>query len=321
VVLIALCTYAHPFGIFVFAGHVLVAFVVAYLRQRAGSSAAPTPGQVFGVAVAASLAILTLFAPLVVDAVRYAVGEANTAGHGPRVWALLPELFAGLRQGFGGWPGIMVGAVVGTAGTIMFLRRQPVTFALLTAPLVVSAVAVLGLGAGVHPRYFLLALPLGYLVATYGVLLVVRWVVEQLVQSSSRSPKPLIVATAVVLVVVACAPLARYYRTPKQDYVGGMKALSELAGADDRIVAAAHAGRAMKLYYDPEFPVADNLEELEAIEAGGRRVWVMVTLEREMASSRAALLDHLHSEYERVRYLPGTIGDGAVRIYVRRLPD
>ena len=36
----------------------------------------------------------------------------------------------------------------------------------------------------------------------------------------------------------------------------------------------------MKLYYDPESPVADNLEELQAIEAGGRRVWVMVTLPR-----------------------------------------
>ena len=82
-------------------------------------------------------------------------------------------------------------------------------------------------------------------------------------------------------------------------------------------VAAAHAGVTYRNYYDPDLSVVTDVEELGIEESSGRRIWVLTTLEREMATIAPVLLDHIHAEYERVRYLPGSVGDGAIRIYVR----
>ena len=90
-----------------------------------------------------------------------------------------------------------------------------------------------------------------------------------------------------------------------------------MANPDDRIVAAAHAGVAYRNYYEPDLSVVTDVEERGIEESSGRRIWVLTTLEREMATSAPVLLNHIHAEYERVRYLPGSVGDGAIRIYVR----
>jgi hypothetical protein len=45
----------------------------------------------------------------------------------------------------------------------------------------------------------------------------------------------------------------------------------------------------------------------------------VTTLETILGGHDPALLEHIRSEYERVDYLPGTVGDGGMRIY--RLRD
>lgn len=314
---IALATYAHPFGVFLLLGHMLVALVVAWHRKRRHVDDATTVGQIIGIGVLSGLAILILFAPLIIDAVQYAFSEARESGHGRQVLAFIPELLEGLRAGFGGWPGVAIGVLVAAVGTLDLLRRQPAAFALLVVPIVLSLAAMIALGAGVHPRYFLLALPIGYLVGTRGLMLIVDWVAKHVLRLRPKYVAGLNVGLGVVLVAAACLPLRRYYRYPKQDFLGAMREIRQLAEPEDRVVAAVHAAKAMRLFYDPEYPTADELEELLAVEATGKRVWVMVTLEREMGSHRPEILQHLRDSYERVQYLPGTVGDGAMRIYVR----
>jgi hypothetical protein len=80
---------------------------------------------------------------------------------------------------FFGWAGVVLAATVGAIGTVDFLRRHPVALAVLVFPLLVTAAAVGVLGVGVHARYFLLALPVGYLVGTHGLVVAARSVLQR----------------------------------------------------------------------------------------------------------------------------------------------
>lgn len=316
-VLAALATYAHPFGVFVLAGHMLVAWVVAWSRRGEVGNSGPTQRQILGTAVLGGLATLLLFAPLVSDAVSYALTEARLSGHGPRLLDAVPELLNGLLASFGGWPGLLVAGSVGIVGAVDFGRREPIALALFSVPIVVSGAVVMTLGVGIHPRYFLLALPLGYLVGARGVMLSVRWFAESILHKSSGTSRKVQLAFGLLAVAASCVPLFTYFGMPKQDYVGALRTVRELAAPGDRIVAAAHAGFAYRNYYDPDLAIVTDLKELHLEESSARRIWVVTTLESQMATSVPDLLSHIRGEYERVRYLPGSVGDGAMRIYVR----
>jgi hypothetical protein len=59
----------------------------------------------------------------------------------------------------------------------------------------------------------------------------------------------------------------------------------------------------------------ETLQDLLPIEQEGRRVWAVTTLERILMARDSGLWAHIRSKYTRVAVLPGTVGDGAMRIY------
>lgn len=312
---VALATYSHAFGVFILAGQMMVALPIAWLRRRAGSLNTPTPAQITGTAVLGGLLTMLLYAPLIRQSVEYALTEATSEGHGPRVLDLLPELLEGLLAGFGGWPGLVLASFLGVVGTVDLLRRHPLVLLLLSAPVAVSAVSIAALGAGIHPRYFLFALPVGYLVGTRGFMLVVRWLLQRCLRMSDLRAIRIQWILGALAVVVACVPLIRYYSMPKQDYLGAIRVVRTIAGPQDRVVAADMAGIAIAAYYQPDICVVANIDELLSVEASGGRVWVISTLERGMHTRAPAMLARLKDSYRLARWLPGSMGDGGMRIY------
>ena len=91
----------------------------------------------------------------------------------------------------------------------------------------------------------------------------------------------------------------------------------ELAGPEDHIVATRFAGFGYTNFYAPEITVIVLLDDLRSEETRGKRIFLITTLEHVMATNEPALIEHIHREYEQVRYLPGSVGDGAMRVYVR----
>lgn len=313
----ALTTYSHPFGLFVPMGQLLTAFAVVWFRRRRGHRTSPMPAHLLGIVILTGLMVLLLYAPFIGDIIAFSMTSARASGHGDRVFGLLPELLAGLRAAFRGWFGVMAAALVGAIGILGLSRRHPVAVALLMTPLLLAALAVGLLGAGVHPRYFLLALPLGYLAGTHGVVIFAQIFVERVMRPSPAKATPLLVTLAAVLVVTAAVPLKGYYAVPKQDYLGALRLVRALAAEGDRVVAADLAGHAIQAYYAVDFPVVEDVADLLQQEVLGSRVWVVTTLERVVAKRKPDLMAHLRQHYRLVRVLPGSLGDGAMRIYLR----
>jgi hypothetical protein len=316
----AMTAYANPFGAFVPVGQGMVAGVVSLARRGGASRGTPTPAQVVAVVGLTLVAILILFAPFLRDSMNFSMTTGRVAAHGPRVAGVVYEIFEGLRAALFGWKGVIVAAVVGGIGLIDYVRRQPVALGLLLLPVLVAALAAGLMGVGVHARYFLIMLPTGYLVGTRGLVVIVKAVLRQGLGLSSHSAAVAHAVVTVLIIAVAAVPLSRYYAFPKQDFEGAIREATVLAGPGGRAVAATQAANAIRDYYAPEFPVVADLDALLREEGAGRRTVVVTTLERVMAADKPDLLEHLRRDYTLARVLPGTLGDGAMRIYVREAP-
>jgi 4-amino-4-deoxy-L-arabinose transferase-like glycosyltransferase len=311
----ALTAYTNLLGMFVVAAHVAV--VLAWRAPiPAGRRLEPFP--LVGFLAAAALAgVLTalLYLPLLGGVVGYTQASVASPAEGPRLglW-LVVEVVEGLAAGFGGIPGLVAGGLLGLVGLWAWLRRAPLVLALLAAPIVLQAGVLLVMGAGIHPRYLALALPLVIAVGGLGVV--------RAVESAAQRARPRLgnelAPVALVLVVLASAyPLLRYYSIPKQDYLGAIEALDTLAEGPDRKAGVTLAGNALNGYYGAGYDQVRALDDLLALEAYGSRIWLVTTLERLLDVEAPELREHIHSHYDLVRVLPGSVGDGAVRIYLR----
>lgn len=320
VVVGSLTAYAQPFGAFVPAGQALAAATVSWIGRRGGRQHEASPLILLVVGGMTLVVITLLYAPFIGDSLRFSLTSGREAAHGPRSLGLVMEALGSLRAALFGWWGVIPAAAVGGLGLLSYTLHQPAVAVVLLAPVILSGAAASLLGVGVHARYFLMALPAAYLFATRGLMLVVRAILERVFRRSGAGAALGQRLVILAVVFIAAAPLTRYYGIPKQDYLGAIGEATSLAGPDGRAVAAVYAGHAIKDYYAPDFPVIESLAELRREEASGRRIVVVTTLERVMASSHPSLMEHLKAHYRRALVLPGTLDDGAMRIYVREPP-
>lgn len=318
VIAATLAAYALPFGAFTLVGHLGASLPASLVWRRRGFGSTPGATSLVLLFAAAGAVVFLLYLPFAWDALRFTTVTGREAASGPRFSpALLHELVEGLRAGLGGTVGLVGASVIGLGGLLDYLRRRPFPLALLLAPTVVAALATVVLGVGVHPRYFLLVLPAGILIATRGLVILGGGAAGAAARLGVSTPVALRWALVGLVLVVATTPLPRYYRLPKQDYLGALREVRSLARDGDLTVAADLAAHAYRDYYAPGFPAVADLPDLLREEATGRRVWVVTTLERVLAHRQPDLFAHLRAHYRLVRVLPGTVGDGAMRIYVR----
>ena len=122
--------------------------------------------------------------------------------------------------------------------------------------------------------------------------------------------------TLVVFVAASAVPLQRYYQYPKQDYLGAAAAVTARANPEDARVGIHLAGHVLQGYYGLPYLQVETVSELVSLETRYSRLWLVTTLERLLAINDAELARHIHERYRVVEVFPGTVGDGAVRLYV-----
>lgn len=311
----ALGAFTVPFGIAIAAGHALVAFPASVLWRRRGSSRSPAPRAVAALfAIVAGLVALA-YAPLAAQTIRFATTTGRDAESGATISvAALRELLDGARAGVGGNAGLLAVAIVGGIGLVSLARRDRFLLGLLAAPVAATLVVLAALGVGVHPRYLMIGLPLGMVVAARGLSVAGAAAASALRDRGLRVPAAAGVVAIVATLAVASLPLPRYYRTPKMDFVGALRLVEERPASGDRVVGASVAGHVIRDFYRPGFPTIETIGDLRREESAQSRLWVVTTLERILAAHDVALLDRLH-EYELIAVLPATVEDGQMRIY------
>ena len=316
-----LAAYSLVLGVFVLAGHVVVAVAAAARARRQGGHP-PLPWRRYlSVAVAAAALIALLYAPFSAPLLRFtqrqarlpAATERTQAGSAARL-GVARDAVSGLARGFGGSAGLAAAALLATIGGLLWLRRDAMSVAVLAVPLVLELSALLAADVPLSPRYFALALAPLTIALAAGLLAVADRIAAAIPAARAWRMGD---ALPAVVVLAAAVPLLGYYRVPKQDFQGAIARVDAVAGNGDRRIAVHYAARGICGFYRAGFQDVQALADLEAQEKTGRRLWVVTTLERFLATEAPDLHAHIQSSYRRVAVIPGTVGGADMVIYER----
>ena len=314
-----LAGYSLALGIFVAAGHA----VVAVLDWTRGRTSAVVLRRQWAAAAAASFLIALLYAPFAGPLLRFTHGQARLpaanehihAGAGPIArLGVARDAATGLARGFGGPAGLAAALLAGAIGGLLWVRRDATSAAVLTVPLAVELAALLAADVPLSPRYFALALPPLTIAMAAGLVAAADAVAAAVPAPRGRWIRD---ALPAAVVLAAAWPLVAYYRVPKQDFQGAISRVDAIAGRGDHRIAVHYAARGICGFYGAAFQDVQALADLEAQEKTGRRLWVVTTLERFLAAEAPALHAHIQSSYRRVAILPGTVGGADMVIYER----
>jgi uncharacterized membrane protein len=330
----ALAGYTVLFGAFIVPAQMIVVVGMMLGARRRG---APLhfPWRAYATYALGSIALTALlYLPFVPSLVRFtreyrqlAAGVATAVGASApaqaqmsRVVGLAFEALHGLAGALGGWPGLVVALAVTAVGFGFWLRRHPISLAILLAPLPVEGVALLALRVPIDPRFFAIALPIVLCAAGYGLLVIVERVTATMPSafSNAKATAKLQNTVYVMAALLMAAALPRYYRTPKQDNLGAIAAVRSAVAAGAQPVAVHYADRSINRFYHAGYRDVESLQDLEAIEENDRPTVVITTLERYLRLLEPELYVHIQREYQLTRVLPGTVYDADMRIYLRR---
>jgi mannosyltransferase len=311
---ILLAAYANVVGAVILPAHLLIVGAL-YVRRDTGVEEGFPWRRYVRFAGAAAVGLALLYLPFLQSMFGYIQATAGEAGSGPRPGAgLLLEVVEGFTAAFPHPAILAMAAVVGAIGLVTLSRSRPFAAAALLLPLALQAALIFPLGVGIHPRYFAMALPVVYLVGGFGLL----WLVDRavaMVPPARRRPARL--SATAMLVLASALPLRAYYAMPKQDFLGAIEVVDDLAREGDARVGVHLAGNVLTQYYDAGFASVHSVDELREQELGASRVWLVTTLERLLLAAHPDLHEYIRQNYRRVHVLPGSLGDGSMRIYER----
>ncbi len=238
------------------------------------------------------------------------------------VGSLAPVVATGLRAGLGA-VGLTVMAALLAAGAASYARQSPLLAGLLLLPAAFNALAIVVLRYGAYPRSFLYVLPFALLMAVRGAAVLGGWAAARLLPEQRRARGSTVIEVAAVGLLVSASvwALTFNYRFPKQDYRGALRHVMAVKAPDDEVAAVGLAAVTYRLYYAPWLRFPRTPEELRALEDGGRRVWVLLTLPRDMRLRFPDLTRVIETEFEPVARFRGTLGDGDVYVVRSRAHD
>jgi hypothetical protein len=229
--------------------------------------------------------------------------------------SLAPVIDAGLRAGLG-VVGLAVMVAPLVAGSVSYAKQAPVLAGLLILPAVFNVAALVLLRYGAYPRSFLYVLPFALLMAVRGAAVIAVWAAARLFPEDrrARAARAIELAAVAVLVAASAVALTFNYRFPKQDYRGALRHVMAAKGPDDAVAAVGLAAVTYRHYYGPWLRFPQTPEELRALGAGDRRVWVLLTLPRDMRLRFPDLIRAIETDFEPVARFRGTLGDGDVYV-------
>ena len=320
---------------FVIPTHVILASALAFARHRRGETVAPLVRRLGAAFALTFVGSLVLYGPTAIQLLRV-VGTAYVkAGTGfqPVSLEFVAETLRGLAAGFGSLA--LVGAIpfliLVAVGTLSLMRRAWVIVLSFIIPLALMAAVVVMAGWLTSPRFFILVVPLAFLVAVECLDLVARVIARRFAgeRTQSRVHGALAGAAVAVCAVALAFGLPRYYAVPKQPFKGAIAAFNGRARQGDALVAMYQAfwgfdyysrrlglDGQQRFYSAPTPAVFDSLGS----QLAGRRVLLATTLERAFKLEQPEMWKQVEEGWTRVETLPATVGYGEISLWEPKMP-
>jgi 4-amino-4-deoxy-L-arabinose transferase-like glycosyltransferase len=314
---------------FVMIAHVLLAAFAIIAHHR---RAEPVAGMMRRVAWAFGLTAaiaLVIYGPTAIELLRV-VGTAYVTqgtGFNPISLEFVLETLRGLGAGFGGLA--LVGAVpfllLVAIGTISLLRRGWLIVLSFVLPLGMMAALVIAAGWLTSPRFFVLVVPLAFLVAVESLELVARVLARLVAEPKRARAHGLLAGAAVVVCAVALSlGLPRYYRVPKQSFRATLAAFQRRSRPGDALVAVYQADRGFDFYTrrlgltkTGQYYSTRTVSGFDSLGTAlaGRRVMLATTFERAFKLESPALWKRVEEGWKPVESFPATIGYGEITLW------
>lgn len=300
---------------FIVTGHLIVVLVFSWRRREsvpppdwAGMAGAFTLVGLF------SYQLHALVLPQVLSGMMFQGSRVPVVSWKNPIWSLM-EVLRSMELGFGSIPALAA-LLLFAIGAISFARTMPLVLWLLAVPTAVAGVVMLGMGYTLFPRFFFFDLGLGAVILIRGAMRVGESVAERL---RPGSPRVRSAGTAIcVAMCVASAGTLRVAYLPKQDFAGALAFVEERRRDGDAVATVGVATMPYEKYYRPAWQYPKTAEELEGIQNGARRTWVIYTLPVHLREARPRIMDNIERNFEVVREFYGTLGGGTVIVCLSR---
>ena len=215
----------------------------------------------------------------------------------------------------------LAGAVLALAvGAVALARRAPLLVAIYLAQFPVTIAILSAFEMRIWPRYFFVEIGILILFAVHGALLIAGWAGDLIARRSrwGGAPTGLAAAAIFAMVLVSLALLSRNYAAPKQDFTAARDYVEARRAPGDQVRAIGLAGYVYDEYYRPGWHALEGPAELVALEQAPGRSWLIVAFPHQTERARPAMMRRVKRDYELAAKFPGTLGDGAVRVYRAR---
>ena len=322
-VLSALAVYTHLTAALFVASQAVVYLVVAVRDRRAAASLGlRMPMYGFGLV---GLLTLVLYAPLAPDLV-----DSFNEITGPRS----PEIASSVGE----WksPVWMVGEAIRSLGPLAALAMPVLAVVAVgmaslrkIAPLLPAiflvhiplTLAVLAIGSlRVWPRYFFVDIGFIFIFLVHGTFVLSRAASAVLRRRAnwSMDARALAIACTVLGICASFVLLPKNYLHPKQDFVGARNFVEANRARDSAVATFGLARRPFREYYAPQWRRIGSLEALRSLRRAHGEVWVVYAFPGVDEERYPDIVKYVSARFEKVRRLPGTLGDGNVLVFRSR---
>jgi hypothetical protein len=271
----------------------------------------------------AGLLSLLLYAPLLTHLwEEFAVDSSDAAmaanPENPHIWRsfewLRSEIWnAALSAVPGGWPTVILGALVMIAGTCAYLRQGIVPASVLILPGIVTVAATLRYSEIVFPRFLFSS-------AVFFLLILVRggFVLSQAVFPKLSLRQVTLIGLAVSLLFAVMVPGA--WR-PKQEFAATAEYIAARRVPGDAVACGPRTYMSLHTYLGMECQRAFSKSELAEIEKAQLGTWFIYAMPELFRYDYPELWSKVHIEYTPVEKLSGTVNGGDIVIMLKSSGD
>lgn len=199
--------------------------------------------------------------------------------------------------------GVLVISMIGLS------RTAPILPLVFTLHIALTVGILMATSFRIWPRYFLVDIGLICLMLIHGACLIGGWLAARMPFLPARSG----VLLAMIGIAASLVLLPRNYLYPKQDFEGAREFVEAERSPEAQVFALGLTAMPFTEYYAPDWIGIDSLAEFDDAYEGGP-AWLVYTFPDVIERRLADLFEARGADFEKARYLPGTLAAGGIVI-------